>query len=149
MKQLITEPMNEQLLGPLYNYLKQEIQGAVDAKTKNGGGNAIVDKVVKEAFSAYTAYDTSSVPGDSPLRQISDYGTEIERRRAINPSDPTIPQLEALRYEKDQYNNSRYGVANPAPDINAIIMKYYNSGQLTSDQLKQVKDTLTSLGYTG
>jgi hypothetical protein len=34
MKQLITEPMNEQLLGPLYNYLKQEIQGAVDAKSK-------------------------------------------------------------------------------------------------------------------
>ena len=44
--------------------------------------------------------DTSSIPQDSPLRQIQDYAAEIQKREAVNPNDPTIPMLKALRYEK-------------------------------------------------
>lgn len=52
-------------------------------------------------ITGYYPIDTSAIPADHPLRQYSnDYAAEIARRRAINPDDPAIPILEALRYEK-------------------------------------------------
>jgi hypothetical protein len=48
----------------------------------------------------YMPVDTSMIPADSPLRQITDYKAEIQRREAINPNDPDIPYLYALRNEK-------------------------------------------------
>jgi hypothetical protein len=51
----------------------------------------------------YMPVNTSSIAADDPLRQYASapggYQGEIDRRKAINPNDPIIPVLEALRYE--------------------------------------------------
>jgi len=49
----------------------------------------------------YVPVDTSLIPMDSYLRTgIPDYSAEINKRKAVDPNDPMIPVLTALRMEK-------------------------------------------------
>lgn len=53
----------------------------------------------------YVPVDTSLIPMDSYLRTgIPDYSAEIAKRKAVDPNDPMIPVLTALRMEKIMNN---------------------------------------------
>jgi hypothetical protein len=52
------------------------------------------------AATGYMPVDTSQIAADDPLRKIPDYQAEINKRKKVNPNDPLIPVLVALRYEK-------------------------------------------------
>lgn len=54
--------------------------------------------------------NTSNITADDPLRQITDYAAEIDRRKKSNPNDALIPVLEALRYEKVMNDPAMYAL---------------------------------------